>query len=264
MPSHFSELLDKRDLLVGTWSQIDSADAVEILAASGFAFTVIDTEHTAFGLDRAQDLLRAAEASGMAAAVRIASVERSLLIKALDAGFRSVVLPSIRTADDVRAAIEWSRFGIGGGRGACPCIRAGGQWIQDWKAFAQRSDDAVLCIPLIETREAVANIDEIVALDGVKVVMLGPFDLSLEYGCGGDPNAENVMAAVSQVLDACRNRKVTAILPLFDPDPIALKQRIHEWQRKDVSVFMLGTDKLLLATVCRSLTHSLGARSDGR
>lgn len=240
--------------LVGTWSQIASADALEVLGGAGFDFTVIDTEHTAFGLERAQDLLRAADACGLPAMVRIAALEQRLMTKALDAGFRAVVVPGVRDAAGIATAIGWSRYGAGGGRGACPCIRAGGQAVTDWPGFARRSDSEVLCIPLIENRAAIEGIERIVAVEGVRVVMLGPFDLSVDMGLGGDLHHPRVTAAIERALAACAAHGVTPVLPLFDTDPAALRARMEEWRGRGVRVFMLGTDKLLLASIARILT----------
>ena len=253
--TRFLDLLTQKDRAVlGSWSQIDSADAVEVLAAGGFDFTIIDTEHTAFGLDRAQELLRAADACGLTAAVRVAAIDRTLVAKAVDAGASAVVVPGIRTAEEVETVSGWMRFGGGGTRGACPCVRATGQAVGDWATFAADSDRQLLCLPLIETPEAVDSIEAIVSVEGLRCLILGPFDLSVAMGHSGATSASEVKTVVRRVLDACKAAGVTPILPLFEPTPEALAHRMEEWREEGVRMFTLGTDKLLLATIARALT----------
>jgi 4-hydroxy-2-oxoheptanedioate aldolase len=258
----FTNLLNAPGPVMGTWAQMDTPEAVELLAVSGFDFAIVDTEHTPFGMARAQDLLRAAEAAGLAAAIRVAALDRVQVTKALDCGFSAVVVPGIETAEEVQRLLRWSRFGEGGERGACPCIRAAGQATLDWDAYARRSDAAVLAMPLIETLAAIAAIDRILAVEGLRVVVLGPFDLSVAMGYRGDTTAPEVQAALRGVIAACAKAGVMPILPIFAPDPAPLGQTLRTWQGAGVRLFTIGTDKQIFSMAARSLVAA-GRGSDG-
>ena len=256
---HLADLLEAPGPVIGTWAQLETPEAVELLASSGFDFAIIDTEHTPFGMDRAQHLLRAAQAVGLAAAVRVPALDRVQVTKALDCGFSAVVVPGIRTAEEVRVLQRWVRFGEGGDRGACPCIRAAGQATADWDAYATRSDDVVLALPLIETRTAVAAINEILAVEGLRAIVLGPFDLSVAMGYRGDTTASEVQAALKSVFSACADAGVTPILPIFALDSAALTQALGAWHGAGVRLFTIGTDKQIFAMAARAF---VSARDD--
>lgn len=240
--------------VLGTWSQFDSADAIEVLASGGLNFTIIDTEHTAFGMARAQDLLRAATAAGLPAAVRVPELERVQVAKARDAGFDAIVAPGIRSAADVRRLCEWMHFPGSGTRGACPCIRQSGQTTANWAEFADASDRAALPLPLIETPEALDDLDGILAVAGLRYAVLGPFDLSVALGYRGETNCTQMREVLAELVRACVAASVAPILPLFAPSRAALCDSVDLWRRAGVRHFTLGTDKMLLSSAVRDLT----------
>lgn len=258
----FARLLSAEAPRLGSWAQLDTPESVELLAGCGFDFAIVDTEHTPFGIARAQDMLRAADAAGLSTAVRLSEARRSLVTKALDCGFSAVVVPGIRSVEEVAQLLRWTRFGdggAGGGRGACPCIRAAAQATPDWDGWARQSDAEVLALPMIETPEAVAAIDAIVALEGLRAVVLGPFDLSVEMGLRGDSNAAPVQAALAQVVAACRSAGVVPILPIFSEDGATIRAAVAHWRGLGVRHFTVGTDKQIFAMAARRLSADLRA-----
>lgn len=248
----FSTLLDSPAPVIGTWSQFAGPEVIDILGGSGFAFTIVDTEHGHFGLETAENLVRACDAAGLVPIVRIPTNEGYMITKALDIGAAAVLIPKISSAAEAERAVRAARYGPQGSRGACPCMRAGNHYVRDWHRFAADANGAggAGIIALIETPEAVEAIDAILAVPGLQAVLTGPFDLSVTIGLDGDTAHPRIIEALKRVVAASVRHKVPLILPLFQPDAADCRRRMREWQRLGVRLFTVGTDKLLFADYC--------------
>ncbi|MBK8739624.1 MAG: hypothetical protein IPM02_08820 [Betaproteobacteria bacterium] len=261
----FSTLLDAPTPVIGTWSQFASPEVIDILGGSGFAFTIIDTEHGHFGLETAENLVRACDAAGLVPIVRIPANENYMVTKALDIGAAAVLIPKISSAAETERAVRAARFGPQGTRGACPCVRAGNHYVRDWGQFAAGANAAggAGIIALIETPEGVEAADAILAVPGLQAVLAGPFDLSVTMGFDGDTAHPRIVAALEHVAAAAHRQGVPMILPMFQPEAAACRNRMREWQRLGVRLFTVGTDKLLFADHCARYNQALRADAAG-
>ncbi len=233
--------------LIGTWAQLPHPEVVDILGGFGFDFAIVDLEHGHFGLERATDMIRACEAAGLAPLARVRGLGE--IGPVLDAGAGAVVVPAIASRRDAEAAIAATRFAPGGTRGACPCVRAVGQYATSWQAFAAAGEAGA--IMLVETAEGVAAIEEIVAAPGALALMLGPFDLSVSLGFRGDWRHAEVQAALRRMREAARAVSLPVIVPVFDAEVEAARAQMAAWREDGVTAFTIGTDKILLADACR-------------
>ena len=247
-----SSLFSDKGPVLGTWSQIGAPEVIDILGASGFQFTILDTEHGSFGMDSIENLVRACDASDVVAIVRVPAFEQAHITRALDAGAQAVIVPGIRSADEAARAIAGGRFAPSGLRGACPCVRAGGHWIADWRSYATARDRDTGIIVLAETPGALDEVEAICALDGMKALMIVPFDLSVALGHEGTSQHPEVVAAIRRMVDAATSNDVPAILPIFAPGLSETMRQVEYWRELGVKVFTIGTDKILL--------HSQGSR----
>jgi 4-hydroxy-2-oxoheptanedioate aldolase len=236
-----------RGVSLGTWSQIASAEVIDMLGAAGFDFTIIDCEHGAFGVETAETLIRACDANGLVPVVRAPSPDPAFVGKALDAGAAAVLMPQVATAEQARAAVAASRFAPDGTRGACPCVRAGGHFITDWRSYAgaQRRETGVMA--LVETAEGLANIEAICAVEGLLALVLGPFDLSVSLGFEGDYRHATVQAGLQRMVAVATEHGVPVIAPVFNPDAVEARRQRDEWRALGVSHFVIGTDKIIFA-----------------
>lgn len=256
----WSGLLAGGGPILGTWSQIGAPEVVDILGAAGFHFTILDTEHGSFGMDSIENLVRACDAAGVVPIVRVPAFEQSHITRALDAGAQAVIVPGIHTADDAARAIAGGRFAPSGLRGACPCVRAGGHWISDWRSFATARDRDTGIIVLAETPGALAEVEAICALDGLKALMIGPFDLSVALGHEGNSQHPEFVAAVRRMVDAAVSNSVPAIMPIFAPDLAETLRQVEHWRGHGVNVFTIGTDKILLHSQAKRFTERVLTR----
>jgi 4-hydroxy-2-oxoheptanedioate aldolase len=251
MKIRFLDLLAGAEPVIGTWSQFASAEIIDVLASSGFRFTIIDTEHGFFGLETGEALIRACDAGAISPLFRVPRNDALMIAKALDAGASAIVVPKIQTAEEAAAAVRAAKFFPEGERGACPCTRASDHLTQDWRGFAKMANAETGIIPLIETPKGVKNFSQIIAMKGIVAVLLGPFDLSVAMGREGDFTHPEVMEALEAMVRQAVAAELPVIVPVFSPALDQARNQIDRWRPKGVRLFTVGTDKLLFADHCR-------------
>jgi 4-hydroxy-2-oxoheptanedioate aldolase len=242
----FQDLIARGSSL-GTWSQIASAEVIDMLGAAGLDFIIVDCEHGAFGIETAENLFRACDANGLVPLVRAPSADAVFVGRALDAGAAAVVIPGIATAAQAQAMVAAGRFAPDGTRGACPCVRAGGHFITDWRGHVGRQMAQTGVMALVETAEGLSNCEAICAASGLLALVIGPFDLSVSLGFEGDYRHPEVQAAVDRLLAAASAARLPVIAPIFNPDAAEARRQQEEWRRKGVSHFVIGTDKIIFS-----------------
>lgn len=232
---------------LGTWSQIATPEMVDLIGLNGFEFTIIDCQHGFFGLETAENLARAADANDIAAAVRLPDNNPVAIMKALDAGIRHVVIPNLETGEQAEQAVAATRFGPHGLRGACPCCRSGGHFIRNWPDYVVEEEARVGAIGLVESAQGVDNIEAIASTPGLTALMFGPFDLSVSMGLNGDWRHEDVLRSVSHMVDTAVRLDVPVMMPVFSPDVEECRRLIAMWKGRGVSIFVIGSDKILVS-----------------
>lgn len=243
----FGDILTSATPGVGTWSQIDSPEVLDIIGLAGFDFIVIDFQHGPFGIETAERMARAAAATGLAAAVRVPRLDEVEIMKALDAGISHVVVPDMSSAVEAARAVAATRFAPEGARGACPCVRSGGHFVRDWRDYAVREEARTGIVALVESVAGIAAVDEIAATEGLSALMAGPFDLSVSMGLEGDWRDPRVTDALRRLVGAGCERDLPVIMPVFSPDPSECRDLVEAWRAEGVSHLMIGSDKILIA-----------------
>jgi 4-hydroxy-2-oxoheptanedioate aldolase len=143
----------------------------------------------------------------MAPIVRVPSGDYEMIGKALDVGAAGVQVPQISCAEDVRAAIEHARFAPLGMRGVCRFVRAAGYSSMERGEYFRRANEALLIIQ-IEGQAALQNLNAILAVDGVDIVFVGPYDLSQSLGVPGEVEHPLVIEKMRQIVQACLDKGV--------------------------------------------------------
>lgn len=235
--------------VVGTWSQFADPDMVDVLAWAGMRFSIIDCEHGAFGIETAAALVRACQAVGLPALVRVPRGDHTLAAKAMDYGAAGVVAPGVESAAEAAAWVAALRFAPEGTRGACPIVRTAGHSLTPWAEVLARQAPSV--IALIETPPGVDAAEAIAATPGLAAVMVGPFDLSAAFGCAGEVDSAAVQDRCAAVVTAAQGAGLTAWVPVFAADQALLRQRVAFWAARGVRHFPLGADKIIAAAAMR-------------
>ncbi|MFL6127390.1 HpcH/HpaI aldolase family protein [Actinophytocola sp.] len=185
---------------VGTWLKIASGEPVEIMAYAGFDFVVVDLEHAPLDPQNAYRMVNSAAALGMTPLVRVPDKTPSTIQKVLDAGAMGILVPHVDTVAQALAVGQACRFPPHGVRGAGGTSRAGAWGLRPNAEYLATGNDDVLCIPQLESVEAVKAAPEMLALDTVDAVFVGAADLSLSMGT--TPAAPEVVELIGSVIEA--------------------------------------------------------------
>ena len=185
----------------GVFINLDSIQAVELCGLLGFDFCLIDAEHAPFGPQYVEQMIRAADVSGMTPLVRIAQNERQVILRYLDVGAQGVQIPMVNTAAQAQAVVEAVKYTPLGKRGLASVTRAS-RWgvginVPDYVA---RANEETMVIVQVETQEALDNLDAILAVPHIDLVFVGPTDLSQSFGVPGQPTHPRVVAALEDVV----------------------------------------------------------------
>jgi 2-keto-3-deoxy-L-rhamnonate aldolase RhmA len=198
VPSAFRSRLRAGETLIGAFVNLDSSLTTEIMGWAGFDWLVLDLEHGAADEAKLLPQLQALTGTGTAVLVRVEAIDLPRFMHALDLGADGVLVPRLRTVDDAHRCAEFCRYS--GARGVARYNRSW-QWGTTSRGLAD-VDNEIVCAVQIETREALANVDEVAAVEGVDVLFVGPADLAhaLELDC--PPHDPKFMAATAPVAKA--------------------------------------------------------------
>ena len=215
------------ELSVGTFTQLTSTVAVEALGRTGLDYVLIDTEHSAVGIEFLSSAITAADAAGIVPLVRINVIARSKVLQPLDYGAQGLIVPAVETVEQVRRLVEYAKFPPVGNRGFCP-TRDGGYGydevsMQGTDVYFAHANQETLLIPQCETVGCLEHIEEITAMDGVDGIFVGPFDLSIALGRPMAFDCDEMRAALDRILNACHKNNKMAFI--FCGDAQAAKAR---------------------------------------
>jgi 2-keto-3-deoxy-L-rhamnonate aldolase RhmA len=183
----------------------------ELIGWAGADIVVLDQEHGTFTPDTSLSCVQALASTPAAAVVRVAANEETSIKEALDLGVDVVLVPMVRTAEDVESAVRWSRYPPDGERGAG--VTRANHYGLAGAEHSQRANESVAVMGLIETADAVENIDAITDVPGLDAVLLGPADLSASLGVGGDVKHPVVARAISDVLRSAQRASLCSGMP---------------------------------------------------
>ncbi len=239
------EALEKRNLALGTWVQMKNPEACELAAAVGYDFVIIDMEHGSFGWDSAVDMIRAVENGGATPVIRLPGDSPVDIKKALDAGALGIIVPRISTPEQASQVVQAAKYEPLGKRGACPVVRATSHGLLDWKTYRRWADENVMVWGIIETVEAVQNFVNILT-QGLDAIALGPFDLSMSMGLGGDPEHPEVKREISRLADMALKKGVDLVVTLFAMEPAIIGESARFWKEKGCRLITTSSDRAIL------------------
>ncbi len=227
--------------VVGTMiAEIRQPSVVQLLAHAGFDFVIIDNEHGAFNIETVADLSRAARTIGLTPVVRVPDVTYPYIAQSLDAGAQGVMIPRITDVEQVRYAVQVMKYPPVGIRGLA--LSRGHTNFQSGpmaETMAQFNKETLLIVQ-VETRPAVEQVDEILAVAGVDVALVGPSDLSIALGIPGQMEAPPMHTAIEAMLAACRRHGVAPAIHMND-----LKLAVY-WAQQGMQVISSNAETGLM------------------
>lgn len=219
------------------------------MAYAGFDFVVIDLEHAPLDLQTAYRLINAAAALGVTPVVRVPDTTASTIQKILDAGAMGILVPHVDTVEQAAAVGRACRFPPHGVRGAGGTSRAGAWGLRPNAEYLATGNDEVLCIPQLESVEAIKAAPEILALDTVDAVFVGAADLSMSMG--STPSSPEVLDLIASAIEAAHTAGKRCGLA-FGGAP----ERAAQAVRDGCDFVLLSNDTTMLADAARTLVKA--------
>jgi 4-hydroxy-2-oxoheptanedioate aldolase len=180
---------------VNGWLAIPNSFCAEVMAHQGWDTLTIDLQHGLIDTAALLPMLQAIQATPCMPIVRVPWLEPGVIMKTLDAGAQALICPMVNTREDAQRLVQFTRYAPRGGRSFGP-VRAG---LVHGADYAEKANDNLIVFAMIETRQALDNLDAICAVEGLDAVYIGPSDLSLSLGC--KPVFDDVDAPVAQAID---------------------------------------------------------------
>ncbi|MFP6569370.1 MAG: aldolase/citrate lyase family protein [Dehalococcoidia bacterium] len=214
------DLLKSGKTIVGTAGS-PHPEVSAVLADAGYDFLLFDTQHSPYGMKELAAGMQATNGKKAAPFARVDSIRAEQILFALDAGARGIIVPMVNTKEQAEYIVESCRYYPGGKR-SNGGMR--GQWGQgdDYQEYMETVNRDLVIIPMIETNEAISNIDGILGVDGIDVALIGPSDYSIELGVTLDYTSAGYEAGLDKLAEAAKRNNVVPgmyfIPPGMDPN----------------------------------------------
>jgi len=185
-PSKLKSMLKEGKAVVGIWSIIPSPSIIEIFGITGLDFVILDMEHGIYDLNSLGNCIRAAEGAGCAPLVRTPGIDASAVQWALDLGAHGIVVPQVSGINEVKRAVEITKYPPEGSRGFNPFTRAGSYSPLSKNKVSKLNNEFGISAVIIETEASLSELEKICSIEMLDVIYIGAYDLSVCLGLEGD------------------------------------------------------------------------------
>lgn len=235
-----------------------SCMGVELLGHWGFDYVFLDTEHASVAVESGlEKLVMSARLVGVTSVVRLSGAVPAEITKTLDYGADGVVIPQVRDAIEMRAAVAAAKYPPQGRRGGDVSVRAanfGGRGF-NWTEYAARANRDTLVVPIAENLEFFENIDEILSVPGVDIVAFGPNDYALARGLPiGEAHTDAEMEiALDRLIERAHAHNVAVMTPCIP----TTKDRADILMTRGVDCLTTGNDTFFLNQALSRIAEAL-------
>ena len=242
--------LKQGETLTGCWLNLGSPLTAEIVGQAGFDWVLIDLEHGAGVEKDVLSQLQALESSTSAVLVRVESAEPPRISRILDMGAEGIMCPKVDNALEAKKVINGLHYPPFGNRGVAKMVRAT-QFGLNFNTYYDESRDNILGIVQIETLEALDNLDEIAAVEGVDILFIGPADLSMAMGIFGQFDHPTFTDALNKIVQAAQKANKAIGILIFNPDDY------DKYHNMGIRFIACGSDATFVAEGARNMAKKL-------
>ncbi len=244
-------LWQTQQVAINGWLAVPSAFSAEVMAHQGWDTLTIDLQHGVIDYAAMVTMLQAISTTATVPIVRVPWLEPGIVMKSLDAGAYGVICPMVNTREDAQRLVAYTHYAPRGTRSFGP-IRA---TLYGGADYAQKANDTIVAFAMIETAQALDNLDAILSVEGLDAVYIGPSDLSLALGCRPvfDDVDPPVAQAIAHILERAQAHGVKAGVHNGVPD-VALKRA-----GMGFNFVTLGSDARILAAGSQQLLGPMRA-----
>jgi 2-keto-3-deoxy-L-rhamnonate aldolase RhmA len=242
----------KRDLVagkvcIGATITMNSPVVAEIMSHVGLDWLWFEMEHSSLSLDNVLGMLQATNGADVSTVIRVPWNDKTMIKRALDTGPDAILIPLVNSREEAEYAVKAMKYPPIGERGGG--LGRAQSYGLNMGPYLESANDEVMTMLMIEHVDAVNNIDEILAVDGVDTVMIGALDLSGSMGMLGNTADPQVEGAIQKVLAACKNAGKPCGIITITPD------QANERIEQGFTNIIMGIDVIYLHG---SITAALG------
>ena len=245
------EKLAAGETVYGTFMMSSDPAVGEILGYAGLDFIMVDTEHSPIPIHQAEQIFRAVETTRAVPFMRVTANDQARIFQALDCGVSGIMIPQVNSAAAAEAAVKAARYYPAGDRGLAGIVRAARYGFIPFADYVKQANEAVMVLTQVEHVDAVAQLDEILAVEGLDGIFVGPVDLSQSMGIPGQVNNEEFRATVSDILKRTKAAgKVAGIFCFNAADA-------QHWISQGANFVIVAADIMFLSGAARKLVSEL-------
>lgn len=226
---------------------------VEAAGYAGIDFAVLDMEHGPISYESMQNNIRAAQVAGIFPVVRVSSLSDIAIAKALDIGAMAVQVPQVTTAEEADRAVRFAKYAPRGERGVCRFVRAARYSATPGAEYFPKANETMVILQL-EGAKAIENLDAILAVDGVDIIFVGPYDLSQSLGVTGQTTHPKVIEEMRRIVNRARERGV--VTGTFTDS----EETMRMWMEAGVRYISYSVDVGIFREACHALKQSFANR----
>ena len=244
----FRHRLQQGEVLLSTLISLPSPEIVELLSKLQFDWLFIDAEHGSFGTLEMQRMLQACNPQ-LPCLIRVASNDHVAIKHALDIGAAGIIVPQINNAKEAQAAVRAAKYPTKGNRGVG--LARAHEYGLSFTEYLSWADDETCVVIQAETRGAIDDIENIVSINDVDAILVGPYDLSANLGHTGEIDHPEVVTAISKVEQVCKHANVK--LGYFGVSASA----VLPYKEKGFTLLTIGVDSLFVLNGALTLLEEM-------
>ncbi|MEI8043500.1 MAG: aldolase/citrate lyase family protein [Verrucomicrobiota bacterium] len=252
MKNKLRRALLEREVTLGSWIQIGHPASAEVMARAGFDWACVDLEHGVIDLETTAGIFRALGGFDCVPVARLPLNDPIWIHRTLDAGARGLIIPMVKTAAEAEAAVREAKYPPRGTRGFG--YSRANLYGADFESYIASANEEIAMIMQIEHKDAIANMDDILRVEGVDGVFIGPLDLSGSMGITGQLAHPQMLGALETYRGACRAHKKSAGLHIIRPCEENVRRALDE----GYTMLALGLDNVFMEQSARASLKAAG------
>lgn len=246
--------LRNNELSIGSWLTIPHQGVVEILGTSGFEWLTIDIEHSAINIETVQNLIGHIQGNHMEALVRVSKNDEVIIKRVMDAGANGIIVPMVKNAEEARKAVSYVKYPPIGKRGVG--LSRAQHYGVSFESYKQWVQEESIVIVQVEHIDAVNNLREILDVEGVDGIIVGPYDLSASMSKPGMFNDDDVKEVLKRIDKITLEKNKPLGFHVIDSDHAKMIEKVD----KGYSFLAFSLDFFFLGDKARDEMESLKSK----
>jgi len=248
----FKEFLNEKETVYGVFAKTNDPLFIKVFGKSGFDYVILDNEHGPNSVRETYSLIMSSWLVGMYPIVRVGKLSDIEIQRILDLGVAGIQIPQIQSREDAENARKYAKFYPKGKRGVCRYVSAADCGFIDGDTYF-RAQNEVSVIIQIEGVEGIQNFDEIIEVEDIDVIFIGPYDMSQSLGIPGQVDNPKLTDEILKLVEKCKKRN--KCIGIF-ADDVETAGRYRDLGVKYVSV---SVDVGIFGKACLSMVEQLKA-----